>query len=124
MLSYLIIKKFEGKHVEVSTVRKEFTGTLKYDVNNNTLIVDPVDPWIAKRYGAAVIAGASVVSIREVKPYKRDDCDDCEDDCEKENPKAVARALKAKEAHDSKHAEDKLMVIPNSFSDDVAKDAK
>jgi hypothetical protein len=79
MLHYNIIQEFEGKNVEVTTIKRDFSGTLKYDVTEDTLIVTPTDPWTVKRYGPAIIVGKFVVAIREILPCVTVSIDDGDD---------------------------------------------
>jgi hypothetical protein len=87
MLHPTIIKEFEGKLVDLTTTKRDFTGTLKYDVSRNVVIIDPIDKWVANRYGIAFIDAASVIAIREFKlrdlrssEAEDGDGDDCDSD--------------------------------------------
>lgn len=80
-MHYTLIQEFEGKTVEVTTVKREFTGTLKYDLHKGVLVVTPTDKWVASRFGPAFVDVSTVVAIREVFP-RPDKKGACEDNCD------------------------------------------
>jgi hypothetical protein len=85
MKDHDIIKEFEGKNVEVITVDRTFSGTLKFDVGRKLLSVSPATK---SRYGTAIIDQDYVVAIREILPQPvvqstSEAKYDGEDDCDK-----------------------------------------
>lgn len=88
-MRYTIIQEFEGKRVEVYTTKNSFTGTLKYDLHGQVLIITPTDTYDQRRRVQTVINQDQVVAISELKDIVRnldkkswdaDDGDDCEKD--------------------------------------------
>lgn len=86
-MRYTIIQEFEGKRVEVYTTKNSFTGTLKYDLHGQVLIITPTDSYDQRRRVQTVINQDQVVAISELKELTKsnkvwdaDDSDDCEKD--------------------------------------------
>jgi len=80
-MHYTILKEYEGKTVDVYTVRNTHTGILKLDVPRHLVVLAPVNEWTGKRYGSFVIDADHITAIREVKPRPVSEKDEGEDDC-------------------------------------------
>lgn len=94
MIPTAILYEYEGKVVNVYTIRSTFDGILEVKNSGLLVVLKPTDKYSVDRYGPVYIDTGSIVAIREIKP-RAIDKDDCgEDDCCDESPKAKKRADK------------------------------
>lgn len=89
-MNYLVIKEFDGKHVEVFTAKNCFSGILNFDLNKEVLVINPADKYDQYHWLSTTIDQSHVIAIRLLKPKEiihddevADNYDNSDTDCTK-----------------------------------------